>query len=314
MVGRLLYTLSMIVLLLGAGHVLAPKAGAMEPYWVDAVVNTRLVKCGEPFRFVITAGAQNGYVHLPGMTGIFPECHILEYQEKDVSKRPEGYIARQSIYCLAVFALEEIIIPAQTVRFSWAQGTTATAQSMPRQIGIRSMYPETGFSLIDPRAPKRASNTVVIVSLAAGLILLAVWVARGWKRRPGKEPPKPPAHLEARKKLEALGKSRLVAEATKSDKYFTELSRIIRHYLANRYQFSALEMSRQAIVEELMRLGVEAKRRELINKLLQQTDLVKFAQEAVDYRQVAEAHGLAREIIALTKQEDTVSYGKEGQR
>jgi hypothetical protein len=314
MTPRYLRMLGLVSLLAWVSLLGLSSAQAMEPYWVDAVANTRLVKAGEPFRFVITAGAQNGYVHLPGKTGVFPECHVLGYKEKDVSKRHEGYLARQGIYRLAAFSLEEVILPTQLVRFSWSHGTTATAQSLPIQIGIRSMYPETGLSLIDPRAPKRASNTVLIVSLSLTMLLLAIWVARGWKRRPKKEQPKPPAHLEAMQHLEALGKSRLVAEATKSDKYFTELSRIIRQYIANRYHFPALEMSRLAIVEELMRLGVEAKRRELINKLLQETDLVKFAQEVVDYRQVAEAHGLAREIIALTRQEEVSLSGKAGRR
>jgi len=284
---------------------------ALEPYWVDAMVNTRLVKCGEPFRLVITAGAQNGWVHLPGKAGVFPECHILGYQERDVSKHHEGYIARQGIYRLVVFALDEIILPAQTVRFSWADGNTAAARTFPIKIGIQSLHPEAGFSLIDPRPPHRARNTWLILGMAAGLLITAVWIGVGWKGQPRPAPPPSPAHLEALENLEALGKSRLVAEATKSDKYFTELSRIIRQYLAHRYHFPALELSRSAIIQELMHQGVEAKRRELINRLLHETDLVKFAQEPVDYKQVAEAHGLAREIIALTREAENSDKPKD---
>lgn len=298
---RLRSSITKGVLALSLG-LLAWGVAAQEIYWVDAVVNTRLVKNGEPFRFVLTAGAQNGYVHLPGKTGIFPECHILDYHEKDVSKRHEGYIARQGIYRLSAFSLEEIIVPGQRVHFSWVQGNTATVQTKPIPISIQSMYPETGFFLIDPRPPRRASNTMLIVSSALGLFILAVWMGQGVRGRKRKAPA--PAHWEAIKNLESLGKSRLVAEATKSDKYFTKLSHIIRQYIAKRYNFPALELSRIAIVEELMRQGVEAKRREIINKLLQKTDLVKFAREPVDYRQVAEAHGMAREIIILTQKEE----------
>lgn len=280
------------------------RAGAAENIWVDAAVNTRLVKTGELFRFVVTAGAKNGMVYLPGRGVVLPDCQVLNYQEKDVSKRHEGYLAVQGVYTLAAFSLEDIIIPSLPIKITWPQGDTATAYSVPIQIKMRSMYPEAGLSLIDPRAPRQAPRIWELLVLAGFCLLLVVWIIRGKAGRPKKSVPRLPAHIEAMRGLEKLGKSKIVTEATRSDQYFTELSRIIRHYIANRFHFPALEMPRTAIVNELITRGVEAKRRELINRLLKESDLVKFAQEAVDYKRVAEAHGLAREIIMLTKEPD----------
>lgn len=300
--------LGLLVLVLHLAGTLA--AQAYETQWVDATANTRLVKVGEPFQFILTAGARNGWVRLPGENAVLAGAQVLDYQERDVSKRHEGYLARQGIYRLTVFSLDEVILPPVRVVFEWADGTTTAAESLPVRMGIRSLRPEQGFALIDPRAPRRAHSLWGTLLLAGGLLSAALWVAVMWKPRPPKKRPLPPAHLEAFKRLESLGTSRSVTEAPKNDKYFTELSHIIRKYLAERYQFPALELNRSAIVRILGEKGVEAKRRELINRLLQETDLVKFAQEPVDFKRVATAHGLAREIINLTKEQTATPAGE----
>ncbi len=286
-------------------------ARAYETQWVDATVNTRLVKCGEPFQFMLTAGARNGWVRLPGKNAVLPGMEVLDYREQDVSKRHEGYLARQGIYRLAVFSMEEAILPPLRVVFAWADGNTTAAASLPLRVGIRSLQPEPGFALIDPRPPRRAHSLWGTLLLSGGLLAAAFWVAVMWKPRPPKKRPVPPAHLEALRRLEMLGTSRSVAEAPKNEKYFTELSHIIRKYLAQRYQFPALELNRSAIIRSLVEKGVEAKRRELTNRLLQETDLVKFAQEPVDFKRVATAHGLAREIINLTRERPITQSGGE---
>lgn len=277
-------------------------ARAEDAVWVEAAVNTRLVKCGEPFTFVLTAGARNGVVKLPGKSAVIPGAQILEYAERDVSSRHEGYVARQGVYRLAAFTLEDVTLPPLPVWVQWPDGSTATAFSWPQQLGLRSLRPEAGLSLIDPRTPRRSLNVVGTVGLAALLLAAGLRLLLAGRRRPKRPPVQPPAHLEALHQLEALGASPVVASAELSREYFTALSRIVRRYLAGRYRFPALELARTTILARLESLGVEAKRRELIGQLLLETDLVKYAQEPADSKRVAAAHGLAKEIIRLTRE------------
>jgi hypothetical protein len=283
-----------------AGGVIA--AQAEEAVWVEAAVNTRLVKCGEPFKLVLTAGARNGVVKLPGKSAVIPGAHILDYTERDVSSRHEGYVARQGVYRLAAFTTEDVILPPLPVWVQWADGSTATAFSWPQRLGLLSLRPEAGLSLIDPRPPRRSLNVAGTVALAALLLAAGVRLLLAGRRRPKRKSAPPPAHLEALRQLETLGASPVVASAELSREYFTALSRIVRRYLAHRYHFPALELARTTILARLESLGVEAKRRELIDQLLSETDLVKYAQEPADSKRVAAAHGLAREIIRLTRE------------
>lgn len=275
---------------------------AEDAVWVEAAVNTRLVKCGEPFKFVLTAGARHGVVKLPGRSAVIPGAHILEYTERDVSSRHEGYVARQGVYRLAVFAIEDVILPPLPVWVQWADGSTATAFSWPERLGLLSLRPEAGLSLIDPRPPRRSLNVVGTVVLAVLLLAAGLRLLAAGQRRPKRRSAPPPAHLEAQRQLEALGASPVVASAELSREYFTALSRIVRRYLASRYHFPALELARTTVLARLESLGVEAKRRELIDQLLSETDLVKYAQEPADSKRVAAAHGLAKEIIRLTRE------------
>lgn len=306
--------LTYVVFLAGFFGTLQIAAAEQKSFWVDAVVNTRVVSMGEQFRLVLTAGARQAWVSLPGKNVILPGCRILDYHEQDVSSRHEGFIARQGRYSLAAFSIEEIIIPSLPVLFQWPQGNTGAAQSLPITITVRSMYPKQGLELRKPRPPRPAGNTVRIILLSVILAAFLVFAIYQLRRRSRKQKPPLPAHLTALYQLETLGKSVLAAEGRPAA-YYVELSRILRQYLAARYQFPAMEWSRLAIIRELEQRQVEAKRREMINRLLQETDLVKFAHgrlsgPAAVTRQ-ARVLGRARAIIELTAKKEKSVMGEE---
>ncbi len=283
-------------------------AAEPKPFWVEAAVNTRVVSMGEQFRLILTAGARQAWVRLPGKNVLLPGCKIIDYHERDVSSRHEGFIARRGSYYLTAFSIEEIIIPSLPVLFQWPHGNTVVAQSLPLEITVRSMHPKPGLNLRKPRPPRCAGNAVGIVILGTSLAAVLAFVMYQFRRqRSGKKKPPLPAHATAFHQLEVLDKSQLVAQG-RSDLHFIELSRILRKYLAARYQFPAMELSRLAIIRELEQRHVEAKHREKINRLLEEADIVKFARtrltgsEAVT--RMAQARDRAREIIELTRQRE----------
>jgi hypothetical protein len=299
----------------GAGLLLAlaalPVAAAeVQSVWVETDVNTGAVHLGEPFRFVLTAGARNAAVQLPGSANIWSGCRLLAYSESDVSQRHEGYTARQGQYTLAAFTLDQADIPEMAVRFAWPDGTTATAFSKKVRIQIISLHPSQGFELREPRPPQNPGP--IWIYFAAFLVAL-VLLGLVWRipRRIKNTPALPPPHLEAFHGLEALNRSRAVAEG-RVDHYFTELSRVLRRYLGRRYHpLAAMELPRLKIIQALTALQVPLRARHLINSLLIRADLVKFAKIKVDFPQIAQAQRRAKIFIEKTRPLSEVNAGKQ---
>ncbi|MCK5219530.1 hypothetical protein KAR10_08410 [bacterium] len=301
-----------VIFLAGFFGMIQIASAEQKSFWVDAVVNTQVVSMGEQFRLVLTAGARQACVHLPGKNVVLPGCRVIDYREQDVSSRHEGFIARRGSYYLVAFTIEEVIIPSLPVLFQWPQGNTAVAQSLPLEITVRSMHPKPGLKLRKPRPPRSAGKTVSITLLGTSLATILALVIYQFRRRRARPQLQPPAHLTALHQLEALGKSRLAAEG-RSKPYFQEFSRILRQYLAVRYQFPAMEWSRLAIIRELEQRKIEAKQREMINRLLREADIVKFARTRLTgptaIAQIARAQVRAREIIERTRKRE-VGEGK----
>ncbi len=295
--GRAWVRIVVLLTLLAAG----PRAAtaAAPEVWVEAALTTPAARLGEPFKLVVTAGARNGEVRLPGADAVLPGCRTTAYREQDVSQRHEGYTARQGIYTLAGFALDRVDLPALEVRFTWPDGATTTASTPPLALKVQSVSPDTGFELRDPRPPLSPPRTWPVLA-AVAVLTLAVWAVRARKRRRPRVPVLPPPHLEAFAALEALGKARVVAEG-RVDLYFTELSRVMRRYCSRRFGLPALEQPRFGIYTELRRRRLPLKACRLINSLLIRADLVKFAKVQVDFKRIAEAQRRAQAFVTLTR-------------
>jgi hypothetical protein len=115
-------------------------------------------------------------------------------------------------------------------------------------------------------------------------------------------PPPPPAYVVALGALDQLESKQLWQnEQTKA--YYSELTRILREYLEGRFDVQALEMTTRQITTKLgQRTDFDQGLAKELGKLLQLSDLVKFAQA----RPAVELHpeGLlrVRTFVATTGQ------------
>jgi len=114
------------------------------------------------------------------------------------------------------------------------------------------------------------------------LTIIAIILIKKFKRsKPDEEVvvPKEEADVVAIKQLKALEAAELWQKGN-INKYYTELSHILREYLENRFMLSALEKTTDEI-EMLLKYHkeVEAKHREQFTELMQLCDMAKFAKQ-----------------------------------
>jgi hypothetical protein len=112
----------------------------------------------------------------------------------------------------------------------------------------------------------------------------------------------------ARQKLRAI--RRQLSKGLQPAAGYESLSNILRQFLQKRYQFGALEMVTQEIAEELAARKINI-REELI-KLLDQADLVKFADNRPDIEECRRSLRIAEVLIASAAEAETTEDVDKG--
>lgn len=298
-----------VLLLGGSGLSPRPAAGEELPYFVDAAANTRAVNIGQSFHVLITAGAKRGLVHLPGGHYPLPGCQLMGYTEKDVSRKHAGYLARQGTYTLKAFVLNRVSIPALPVKIDWDNGNTETAYTAPLKVAVAGMHPEAGLHLINPRAPLPLPLTGLVLTGLALAAAAAIGLKMLAKQRHARPVRRPSAQRMALQGLRLLSHSDMNSPDY-GQTYFVILSKVIRRYLSERFQVPALEWPRVTVLAALERRGLEPDTLTMIDNLLQEADLVKFAMEPVSRERIQAAHALAEQIVQQTQ--ETITSGREG--
>ncbi len=120
------------------------------------------------------------------------------------------------------------------------------------------------------------------ILLAIGLIVFIIMRRKKAETAlPPPPPPKKPAHEIALKQLNQLRKNEFWQNG-KTKRYYSELSRITREYLENRFNINALESVTDEILPELKHPEIPSGDRGNIKEMLQTADLVKFAKVKPD--------------------------------
>lgn len=147
---------------------------------------------------------------------------------------------------------------------------------------------------------------------AAGVLaLMALLWLRQRRRKPPVRPvavvstvavdvPLPvPAHQMALQALRQLEEQQLWKKQ-EADPHFTQISRILRAYLEQRYQFPALESTTREIAEALRRTSLPELLKAPLQNLLQGTDSVKYALSKPTEAVYREALQKARQFVEQT--------------
>jgi hypothetical protein len=160
--------------------------------------------------------------------------------------------------------------------------------------------------LRDIKGPRSLSEFYIVLYALCALVLCALAVAlwAWWRRRKRKPQLKParPAHEIAFEQLQQLKSKDLIRQG-KIKEYYTEISDIIRHYLENRFQLKAPEMTSEEFLQYVRdNAALTAGHKQLLKDFLLCCDLVKFAKHEPVQQDADNAFMFAQKFVEETRE------------
>ena len=176
-------------------------------------------------------------------------------------------------------------------------------------LNVQTVILEEGAELKDIKQPMEAPigwsdiwPWLVGILLFALIVFLLKKYVFNKKEEIKSEKPKViiPADVIALKELITLEKAKIWQEG-KIKEYHSSLSEIVRRYTEERFQFIALELTTDEIIDEL-KSKLNQEQIQNLKTLLQRADLAKFAKSKPDENENKESMQLAKHFVSQTKQ------------
>ncbi len=253
-------------------------------------------------------------LELPTLDDWPKDFQIGQTQRSGPTIGPDGRTSWELRFDLDVLRAGTYELPALPVKFRRDESDDwTTVATEPVSIEFRSLLgddpdraaprPNPGPAEL-PRGPLpwlAIAAVVLGIALAvASLVGLIVWQSRR---------PRPPVLVSAyRKAMDAIHRIETSGLLDRGgvDRFYTELSDVVRHYVEDRYGLRAPEQTTEEFLQELARQPVLDKAQgQSLARFLEQSDLVKFARVRPTSSEGEAALRAAREFVESTR-DDTV--------
>jgi hypothetical protein len=265
------------------------------------------IKLGQPFWMEIrVAGAAP--LKLPQRLQLEP-FEVLAREEAPRQEKDQTQVFRLKLASYQVVGSQRI--PGFFLEPLAADGGTGAGVEVPAtEIKIASM-----LEGVENPQPRDIAPPVPVwwrdwrPVAAAGLLgmWLAMWAWMRWRRRsfsPAQalEPPPPPrpAHQIALEKLQAIIEEQLVRQGRVKE-YFDRISDTVREYLGNLYGFFALDCTSEELIVQLRERPTPGLDLDMLRRLLEDADLVKFARVQPGDEMCSRAINSALAIVEATR-------------
>lgn len=285
--------------------------GKNLPVEANAAVERSSIQIGDKITYCLTVKTKkNIEVEFPQ---ILPE-NLAGFAIKDFGSSEKDLFGKRTFkqwYILDTYVSGEHTIPAAVIKYRFKGQTDWQELSVNEmKLEVKSVLDnaQNQADIRDIRGPKSFTSKMwlyVLLVLAALLIIGGVFSFIFLKRKKEdcKTPPTP-AHIIAYEALDALEKKDYIRKG-KTKAYYIELSDIVRHYLENRFNLRAPEMTTEEFlikVKEDSSLSLEQKG--LLRDFLNNCDLVKFAKYQPAETEASLALTSAKRLIDQTKEQE----------
>jgi len=226
-------------------------------------------------------------VMMPGLGANLGGFEIRDYNVLDPQKKDSRTISRWE-YSISTFLTGEYEIPPLSIQYVVPGDTIPKILTTEKiKIVVESVKPSEAGDIRDIKPPveipRKLWYTLRWIILGVTITALALLVVILYRRRKaGKSlipfrdvPPRPPHELA----FEALARLRDsdFLEKGKIKEFYIELSEILRRYIEGRYYIIALEMTTTEVLQGLAGEEFPGDEYDMLQRFLDQCDLVKFA-------------------------------------
>jgi hypothetical protein len=333
---------ALAALLVAATALAAPTPGAASGSGPGLEVKAELVlpprdggepaaRVGEPIRLIVSARHAPGDIAILseelGLPEAIGERKAARVHRRSTETPATGEAAELDRYELEVIPFEagELQIP----KIALALGsTTAYTAALPLTVetGLKSDEALVASStqaaaiaeldkLAAPDPPPRAISVpdYTLAAVLGGVVALAALalIARSVLSRKriarASEPPPPPprpAHELALERLAALERAGHVERGAFKE-YYVELSEILRSYAGGRYGFESVELTVPELMDSLRARHTPGLDLALLDRILREADLVKFAKYQPPELEAKSAMNHAQSIVECTRPAST---------
>jgi len=260
--------------------VLSVSGSAQQPAALEPRVSPDAVTVGDLLTYTVEVPlAEDERITGPGPDAAFGKWEVRGYH---VEPAPGKAVVT---YTLTAFETGKLQVPSIEITVGDAAGKTRVVHTAAVTVSIVSVLKGEDTQPADIVGPLTlrekplaiAVRVLVGVVVLALLVLLAVFLWRRRKRRIVEERSRPdPPDVIALRALKALREAGL-PETGRVKEHYSEVSDILRTYLAARWGLRTLEETTWRIVGQMRDLRSCAEYAPVVDDLLRQADLVKFA-------------------------------------
>jgi len=250
-------------------------------------------------------------VHWPSLGSNLGAFEIRDYKLFEPVEE-NGQLSSVIRYTISTFDTGSFVIPPLIIDYaSKNDSARQQIQSEPLLIYIKSLNPSQDGDIRGLKNQSEVSRDFRTIILIASLVLLLFILAVvGFiyyrKKKQGisflekPAPPPLPPHVIALQKLDELKKKQIYI-AGESKAYFSELSEIMREYIAGRFAVITLEVSTFELLQELKNKQPNLKEVSSIESVLSTCDLAKFAKYKSNEAEAISTMESAYTVVHATK-------------
>ncbi|MEW6355198.1 MAG: BatD family protein [Planctomycetota bacterium] len=290
----------------------------------EAAADKTAIKIGERFIYTITITADEGITTvLPEIPKDLGPFAVLDVKRETPVIDANGKTTAKVVCILTTYELGKPVIPATDVKYDLKDGSRGVTTTEAVVVDVVSALPP-GEKMKDirdirgiydfspsPREQPREASALLIILLALVILLIAALTLGAylsWRRTDQARLLLP--HEFALAEIERLRNSDLIAKG-KIKEFHYRLSLIARRYVESRFGLRAPDRTTEEFLQELAKTNLlRASEKALLEDLLRQCDLAKFAKHRPDPLRSSTALDGAVEFVHLTKPQPAVQGGK----
>lgn len=211
---------------------------------------------------------------------------------------------------VASFDEGRYLLPPLSLLLGRPGGQADTVWFEPQLLDVRTMPVDTATFVIHDikdqiRYPVTFRETVPWIGLGLGvaaLVALGVWLILKFRRKKEEELAREPAHIRALRKLDKYRGDKFW-EPERQKAFYSGVTDTLREYIADRYDFGAMEMTTAEIFPLLKKETLTPDLYEGLRDLFERADMIKFAKHAATREENAQVLPLAVRFVTETYQE-----------